>query len=255
MKATEENKKGKVPRDEAMQRTTSPILPTTYWAERWRGGAKWSDAKITIARRVVEEYLEEGDSVILDAGSSLAAVAEVMYKTKAHISKRLTILTHNMGVFEILNPREEPPQFGYNLLLAGGRYDRDLNALFGVQTETSYETFHPRKIVIGVSAIRFDEGLYCHGNTEELAVKQILFAKPVIHRVIVCDYLKIGVQDALRFGRMSEILNAASYCSIVTNAPESNTPKEIRNRFEEQKEFLKNLFSSEKIKLDIVTVP
>ncbi|MDI6603340.1 MAG: hypothetical protein QME57_04545 [Patescibacteria group bacterium] len=227
-------------------------MMSTYWAERWRGGSKWSEAKIVIAHRIVEKYLEEGDSVILDAGSSLAAIAEVMYKTRAHINKRLTILTHNMGAFEILNPKDEPPQFGYNLLLAGGRYDRDLNALFGPQTETAYDTIHPKKIIIGVSGIRFDEGLYCHGNTEELAVKQILFAKQVIHRVIVCDYLKIGVQDALCFGRMSEILNAASYCSIVTNAPESNTPKEIKDRFEEQKEKLRSLFPS--VKLDIVEV-
>jgi len=253
MKSTEKNGKSKGANEQKNAKSHKPRYPT-YWAERWRGGSKWSEAKITIAHRIVEEYLEEGDSVILDAGSSLAAVAEVMSKTKAHIDKRLTILTHNMGAFEILNPKEELPQFGYNLLLAGGRYDRDLNALFGPQTETAYETIHPKKIIIGVSGIRFDEGLYCHGNTEELALKQILFAKPVIHRVIVCDYLKIGVQDALCFGKMSEILNAASYCSIVTNAPESNVAKEIRNRFEEQKGLLKSLFSSGKIKLDIVEV-
>lgn len=251
MNNTKKSRKRRDANGQKNAKTRKGMMPT-YWDERWRGGSKWSEVKVAIARRVVEEYIEEGDSVILDAGSSLAAIAEVMYTTNAHIDKRLTILTHNMGVFNILNPKKKPPQFGYNLLLAGGRYDRDLNALFGLQTLNSYENFHPRKIIIGVSAIKFDEGLYCHGNTEELAVKEILFAKSVIHRVIVCDYFKVGVQDALRFAKMNEILKAASYCSIVTNAPRSDAPEEIRHRFEEQKKRLKDLFSSDRIKLDIV---
>jgi DeoR/GlpR family transcriptional regulator of sugar metabolism len=224
---------------------------TTYWDERWIGGKKWSDDKIKIARRVVEHYFEEGDSVILDAGSSLTAVAYELRETNVHIDKRLTILTHNMGIFDLIKIEEDPPTpFGYNFILAGGRYDRDLHALFGKQTVNSYENFYPKKIVIGVSGIRFDEGLFCRGNTEEIPVKEILFAKPVKHRIIVCDYKKIGERDSFRFGKMNEILNAADECTIITNSPPKSATADEKRRFTEQLKKLKDNFPA--VKIDIV---
>ena len=58
-----------------------------------------------------------------------------------------------------------------NIVLAGGRYDVDLNALFRPQTIMAYDYFFPRIVLIAVSALVADQGLFGHGNTEELPVK------------------------------------------------------------------------------------
>ena len=150
------------------------------------------DAKSAIARCVVEQYLKEGDSILLDAGSSLYPIAErIAQRAMAEPGRtHFTIMTHNYKAFEVLV--KVPREANLNIVLAGGRYDQDLNALFGNQTVNAYADFFPRIALLGVSAFTAEIGLFCHGNTEELAVKRAIFEKQARDRIIVADYTKIG---------------------------------------------------------------
>lgn len=198
-------------------------------------------AKEAVARRVVEKYLSEGDSILLDAGTSLYPIAE-MIALKAQSEPKcthFTIMTHNYKAFEVL-VKQVSREANLNIVLAGGRYDQDLNALFGNQTVTAYDDFFPGVVLVGISAFKAEIGLFCHGNTEELAVKKAIFCKQARDRIIVSDYTKIGLVGGFRFGETQGLRANVSRCILVTDIPPDSEPVETRERFLKQIQLLKS---------------
>lgn len=197
--------------------------------------------KMAIARVIVDNYLREGDSILLDAGTSLYPIAEIISeKAKSEPSKtHFTIMTHNYRAFEVL-VKSVPRDANLNIVLAGGRYDQDLNALFGNQTVNAYEDFFPRVVLIGVSGLVAEIGLFCHGNTEELAVKKAIFGKRAQDRIIVADHKKIGSLDGFRFGETQALLANVNRCILVTDNPPKDSPLELRERFQRQIQILEH---------------
>ncbi len=213
-----------------------PQANDSYFQARFQRHKKIKDA---IAKCIVEDYLNEGDSILLDAGTSLYPIAEIIAQ-KAEIKPshtHFTIMTHNFKAFEVL-AKTVPREANLNIVLAGGRYDQDLNALFGNQTVTAYEDFFPRVVLIGVSGLVAEIGLFCHGNTEEQAVKKAIFSKRARDRIIVADHTKIGLLDGFRFGEAQGLRANVDRCVLVTNAPSSDSPLDLRERFSKQIQLL-----------------
>jgi len=210
-------------------------------------------SKRAVARHVVTRFLQEGDSILLDAGTSSYPIAEeIAGKAKQDPeSTHYTIMTHNYKAFQILVD-EVPKDAMINIVLAGGRYDRDLNALFGPQTIMAYQNFFPRVVLLAISAMVSNHGLFCHGNTEELAVKQEIFGKGARDRIVVADHTKFGIPDALCFGKTDALLANVENCIIVTDEPGKEAKKALRDRFERERECLTNIH---KIPVEIVHVP
>jgi DeoR/GlpR family transcriptional regulator of sugar metabolism len=206
-------------------------------------------AKELVAAHVVEKYLKDGDSILLDAGTSLYPIAQQIISQTNERPCHYTIMTHNFKAFQILV--SEPKQPSLNIVLAGGRYDEDLNALFGPQTTSNYEEFHPRVVLIGISGLTAEVGLFCHGNTEELFVKQTIFKKRCRDKVIVADYTKIGMPDALCFGRIQDLIDADVRCALVTTTPPSDENETVKGRYRKQIEILRQ----KKINVDEVELP
>lgn len=197
-------------------------------------------AKHAVAKCIVNEYLKEGDSILLDAGSSLYPIAEMIAQEARKEPGRthFTIMTHNYRAFEVL-VKEVHREANLNIVLAGGRYDQDLNALFGNQTVTAYADFFPRVVLLGVSAFKTEIGLFCHGNTEELAVKRAIFEKQARDRIIIADYTKIGQVDGFRYGESSGLLSRVNRCILVTDQPPSRESTNVKDRFNQQIQTLK----------------
>lgn len=196
-------------------------------------------AKVAVAKVIAENYLSEGDSILLDAGTSLYPIAEIIaQKAKEEPGRtHFTIMTHNYKAFEVL-VKTVPREANLNIVLAGGRYDQDLNALFGNQTVTSYEDFFPRVVLIGVSGLVAEIGLFCHGNTEELAVKKAIFGKRARDRIIVADHTKIGMLDGFRFGEAQGLRANVNRCILITDMPSPSNPLDLRERFSKQIQLL-----------------
>jgi len=190
------------------------------------------EGKLAVAKYIVNEFLHEGDSILLDAGTSLYPIAqEIAIKAKENPENtHFTIMTHNYKAFQILVD-QVPREANLNIVLAGGRYDQDLNALFGPQTIMAYDNFFPRVVLIGISGMVADQGLFCHGNTEELAVKEIIFHKGARDRIIVADYSKLGIPDALCFGTSHNLKANVERCILVTNQPDQKSKKILREKF------------------------
>lgn len=202
---------------------------------------KQRESKIAIAKFIVEEFLQgEGDSIILDAGTSLSPIAKEIAEKALGFPERthFTIMTHNYEAFQTLV--SVPSSANMNIVLAGGRYDKDLNALFGPQTTNNYALFFPRVVLIGASGFVAQEGLFCHGNTEELSVKQVIFKKGCRDRIIVTDYAKLGTPDALKFGESKELKEGANRCVVVTNKPPKDADRKTLELYDKQIELLQN---------------
>ena len=80
----------------------------------------------------------------------------------------------------------------------------------------------------------------CHGNTEELSVKEVIFGKPCRDRIIITDYMKLGTHDALRFGQSRELKTKAARCIVVTNKPPEDSDQQIVERYHGELERLRN---------------
>jgi len=215
---------------------SSPEGKRTYFQAREH---ERKEAKIGVAKRIVEKYLNEGDSILLDAGSSLYPIAEIIADNSqlAPAKSHFTIMTHNYKAFQILVDKV-PRDANLNIVLAGGRYDQDLNALFGNQAVTAYEDFFPRVVLLGISAFVAEIGLFCHGNTEELAVKKAIFGKRARDRIIVADYTKVGRLDGFRFGEAQGLRANVERCVVVTDKPPEDSALETRESFQKQIQYL-----------------
>jgi DeoR/GlpR family transcriptional regulator of sugar metabolism len=211
-------------------------------------------AKQRIAKHIVAEYLAPGDSIVIDAGTTLWPIAEAVAKAK---ESSYSVMTHNYVAFEKLQVRER--EVGLNLFLAGGRYDNDLKAFFGNQTCRAYESFGPRKVFIGVSGLSAGAGLRCRGNTEESQVKELISKLPAQHRIIVADFTKFGKTDALQFANTADLTIATmeqaeghtpfkTRATIVTNKPNENDYEEYTGWLKDRKTHPKLIPTFEEIK-------
>jgi len=203
-------------------------------------------AKKAVADRIVEKYFHPGDSILLDAGTSLHPIATriVEMSVERPDETHFTIMTHNYKAFEILVAADKKANL--NIVLAGGRYDQDLNALFGAQTASNYEKFYPRTVVIGVSGLVVDTGLFCHGNTEELQVKELIFKKACTRRIVVAHHTKLGLPDSFLFGATLGLkAGAVEGCTLVTTKPYADSSKQVLDKYRDEVNALRNKYGIE----------
>jgi DeoR/GlpR family transcriptional regulator of sugar metabolism len=198
-------------------------------------------AKRAIAQQIAKEYVKDFDAVLLDAGSTAEFIAEELFT----VHKYLSVMTNNMGAYaayaRTIAPLEEGVSTlrtglmnGNELLLPGGRYDATYEALLGDRTVDAIKTFTPNVIILGVSGLRFGEGVFCHG-TDEVRVKHLLWTIPTDTRVIAADWTKIGKRDAHAFGPSVDGLGSrALRAVVVTSKPPRDAPPEQQKAFDDQ---------------------
>lgn len=218
-------------------------------------GEREVKAKKAVADCIVEKFFHPGDSILLDAGTSLHPIATkiVEMSVERPDETHFTIMTHNYRAFEILV--EADKQANLNIVLAGGRYDQDLNALFGAQTASNYETFYPRTVVIGISGLVANTGLFCHGNTEELQVKELIFKKACLRRIIVAHHAKLGLPDSFLFGATLGLkAGAVEGCTIVTTKPYPDSNRQIHDKYRSEINALKDKYKIEVEEIDLCKV-
>lgn len=207
--------------------------------------------KKAVADIVVKNKLvKDGDAIVLDAGSSATYVAEAIFSAEL---KNLSILTHNMDVFQkyFLKTFEGTK---HQLLLTGGLFDKSYNALYGTLTEKAYEIFHPNVVILAVSGLTAStnpasySGVYCHAVVET-RIKELLFSWPAERRIIIADYSKIGKVDSHMFGDFSKMksqLGPLGRGYVVTTKPPKNASGE------EIKVFKDTMTTLKQWKIDVI---
>jgi DeoR family transcriptional regulator, fructose operon transcriptional repressor len=138
-----------------------------------------SQEKERIARRTAQ-LIEDGQTVILDGGSTVAAVARQLS------AKALHIVTNSLPIAESLEPLRN-----IELTLTGGYLDPRLRVMLGPLCERTLDGIRADVVVMGIGGI--SEAGFSNNNTLVVGSEQKMIA--VASRVII-------VADHTKFGRL-----------------------------------------------------
>lgn len=136
--------------------------------------------KKVLAKRVVKE-LNEGESIILDSGTTTAEVAQQLSSFR-----RLVIMTNGLNVMENLTHYTE-----FEVLMTGGTYREKSMSFYGRQAEDSLERYHFDKVILGVDGVDFHSGITT--NFEHDAILNRIMCRVAKEVIVITDSSKFNV--------------------------------------------------------------
>lgn len=163
--------------------------------------------KEMIAERA-RELIDDGDAIILDAGTTTQQLAKIL-------DKWVTVITNDPVIMNELKDKEN-----IALLLTGGilKRGRGSSALVGQDALRTLNSYHANKYFMGVSSIDFEKGLMIF-NTDEPEIKRAMIqaSKEVI---CLADYSKFHKSALVSFAQLDEL----DY--VITN--DAITPEDVQ---------------------------
>ncbi|MDR3585395.1 MAG: DeoR/GlpR family DNA-binding transcription regulator [Desulfosporosinus sp.] len=156
-------------------RAIYPPIPMDTLLMMSMGEAEREKAKIG---HLAATLISEGDSIILDAGTTTLAVAQAL-------NTKCTVITNSLPIASILGNRD-----GITILMTGGEVRSGTFALVGPMTRSVFKGFNADKLFLGATGVDLKRGLST-ANMLESEVKQAMLkvAKEVI---LVAHSAKIG---------------------------------------------------------------
>ena len=159
------------------------------WAHRslfnpsFREKAHLQQAEKRAIARATLELIEEGDSLILDAGSTTHALARAMKKKFRH----LHIITNSVPIALELS------ETGWELLLLGGSVRHHSQALIGPATVRALEPYFADKAIVSATGASLEHGLTTPNDLEAQTKRAIIRAAGQV----------IGMVDSSKLGRVT----------------------------------------------------
>ncbi len=140
--------------------------------------------QLAVKRKLAEiacKYIHEGDTILLDSGTTTAEIARCL-----HHFKRLVVMTNGLNVAQNLVKAE-----GVEVLMTGGTLRKKSLSFYGRQAEESLQRYHFDKVILGVDGFDFHVGITTHFEYEA-----------ILNR-LMCDVAKeiIVVTDSSKFNR------------------------------------------------------
>ena len=169
------------------------------------------EAKREIAQKAVK-LIEEGDSIILDSGSTATELAKLLVNFNS-----LTVITNALNIAYILgsNPR-------INLIVAGGDFKAPTLSLTGELAANVFKSFHVKTCFLATAGISKDLQL-TYPSLSDLEVKSAMI-RAAENVYLIADSTKIGDTSFANLGRIS--LVDALIC-------DSNLPEDIKAKLKD----------------------
>jgi len=147
--------------------------------------------KLSIAH-VAIEYIEEGDTLILDAGTTTLMLARLM----KHRFRSLYIITNSVPIaLELSETR-------WDLLLLGGQVRHHSMALIGPATVRALEVYHADKAFMSATGVSIIKG-YTTPNPYEAETKRAMIeAADAVYALV--DSSKLGQATLASFASLQE---------------------------------------------------
>ena len=139
------------------------------------------------------EFIEDGDIVGVDCGSTAIYFAEVLKEKFA----RLTVVTHSKDVFNILCDHKD-----FSVILCGGHYLREEYAFFGELTLNTLRSLHIQKSFIFPSAVSIEYGICDYQKDLHQIQKQMIKSSDKIY--ILADSSKFEKTGLLKLDSMKK---------------------------------------------------
>jgi DeoR family transcriptional regulator, fructose operon transcriptional repressor len=151
-----------------------------------------SDGKLAIAKAAIE-LIHDGDTLILDAGSTTLALARHLRGRR----RNLTLITNSLPVLAELSNSD------YDLVALGGMFRQHSLAMIGPLTVANLSKLHADIAFVGATAASLERGL-CTPNIIEAETKAAM-VKAASERVALIDYSKMGQASLAPFASWTEI--------------------------------------------------
>ena len=162
------------------------------------------------------EYVHEGDTIILDAGSTTLALAQILHRR----FRSLYIITSSIPAALELS------QAGYEILLIGGQVRNHSLALIGPAAIKTLETFHADRAFLGTSGVTLTHG-YSTPNTLDAAVKQAMM-RSADETYVLTDSTKFGHACLAAFASLNEVHLTITDFGMPAEFAEAFTKRGIR---------------------------
>jgi DeoR/GlpR family transcriptional regulator of sugar metabolism len=182
-----------------LKRTYGGALALHPLVEREFAGREATNraAKEAIAR-VCLDLLQDGDSVFLDSGTTVDAVARALaHRNRQSNGPRLAVLTNTLAVATTL---ADVP--GIDCVLLGGELQRAEGSVVGPLALENLRRFTFSIAFVGVSG--FSELGISVGSLSEAAVKAAVIERA--RRIVVpTDHAKVGASDFAKISELDEV--------------------------------------------------
>ena len=171
----------------AIKRKQPALWQTTHLSSRIQQN---HEEKIRIAEFVSEHLIHDGESIMIDAGSTTLEVANVLANRK-----NLLAVTNSPGIGDILSRGSQS-----KIILTGGELLKETSAMIGSIAEHSLMNYRTDKAIIGVSGLLEGEGCFA-AVPHEAEIKRIM-SDNASETIVVTDSTKIGNQGLLLHQRL-----------------------------------------------------
>lgn len=148
------------------------------------------DKKEKIASKCVE-YIESGDSIILDSGSTTTEIAK---KLKGF--KNLTVITNALNIAMLLGT--EP---GIDLIVTGGEFKPPTLSLTGQKAADFFQGIYVQKLFLATAGLSLKAGLTYPSINDIVVKKAMIDAAETTY--LVADSTKIGKSSFASLGALS----------------------------------------------------
>ena len=139
------------------------------------------------------EYIKDGDTIILDAGTTTLALAQLL---KKHV-KSAFIITCSVPV------ALEVSSAGYDILLLGGMIRNKSLALLGRETLWMLDRYRADKAFLGSSGFTIEKG-HTTPNPDDAQIKEAIM-RVSLEKYVLVDSSKFGDQCLTRFAHLRDV--------------------------------------------------
>jgi DeoR/GlpR family transcriptional regulator of sugar metabolism len=169
-------------------------------------------AKKLIAQAAVD-YIKEGDSIILDAGTTTFWLAQAL----AGKFKSLLVITNSLPAALELS------KTGYKILLVGGEVLSHSLALTGPVTVNNLENYHVNRAFLGTSGISLSHG-YSTADSNDADVKEQMIRSAEETYILT---------DSSKFER-NYLVSFADFSDIQLTITDSGIPSKVLTEFQKR---------------------
>jgi DeoR/GlpR family transcriptional regulator of sugar metabolism len=148
--------------------------------------------KVSIAKKAIE-LINDGDTIILDSGSTVTEIAKLISGYK-----NLTVITNALNIALILGADPD-----INLVLTGGEFKAPTLSLTGQNAADSLEGLHVDKLFLATAGIALKTGLTYPSISDIVVKRAMIESADVVY--LVADHSKIGKSSFASLGALSLI--------------------------------------------------
>lgn len=150
------------------------------------------EAKKAIAK-VAVELIHDGDTIILDSGSTTTEIAKLIIGMGF---TNLTVITNALNIALILG--SDP---GINLNVTGGEFKSPTLSLTGLKAADYLQSIHADKVFLATAGINLKTGLTYPSISDLVVKKAMIDASDMVY--LVADSSKIGTSSFASLGALS----------------------------------------------------